>query len=1080
MKINTTSRGGWAVLAASLLLSACNDDDNNTTATVTVPSPSSVAQSSSQAVTTPINTPIDITLSGGSGSSVRFTVAAQPNSGVLTGQLSGSSLQMTYTPDIDFFGSDVITFEVTDSNGSATGEISVNVLDSVLPTADSDGDGLLDLDELNNYRTNPYLSDTDGDGFSDFDEVTTYSFNADINNFRFNPLIADTPQIDVRIVSAPDILINYTLTDGTTKTIGTSRSNTSSQAVSTSESQSESTAISESHTASVEVSTSITVSVEAGLASPPKAKVEKSASVTAGYSYENTTTNEQTTSWSREQTQENSATREQNESFARQNSEASSEGEINVSVAIQNTGHISYTLNNLFLSASYWRPRDANPLVPVGNLSFDASQGNFPAVTLSPGQSTGTLTFKASNVNLQKITEILDNSKGLTIRPTLYNMLDQDGRAYNFAATGSISNDAMVIVDYNGNQGNENINKMVAVNGVPNQTINLADALNRVLKINATTTTDDDGNRYINSVNGIANSEEKNGLWLLLHARQSGNGEVVTTIYTTPEDEARWTARNPNVSNLVSSYDPSNISLSGGDVVHVVYLQDEDQDGLSNRMEYFYRTDPKDADTDNDGLADGVEVNDGWSIAYRDMFQADVYTQVYYDPALADTDNDQVSDYAEANFDGTSGIAEESARWLRRNPNRADTDGDGLDDSIDDREYLNPGFGALLSNGYDDLRVSDLTPTVDLNNAGTPLANGQVPYDVAVDYALPTILQLPNPAAEGLVDYQVVTLRYIDESGSGEFPELTKPLQDGRPYIVGDKIPCQVPAWWPQGSVCNWEVVDVAQPTTPLASTQQSFIDFSQIRSEVKSGNTVTTSADVFKYTQFVNVNGYYTRQRVEKVSSPQTEVVEIHMHKGDFTNVRTLFGQNANQAGGVTVTKLISWANSGRLTRWVTDQVRSNDRYAIYAYDAASGSRVGWYDMPNLSGDGTLDISWRLKINGEQLNRSAPKPYLIGGSGQVNYDAGTRNLPDALTYTWDGNPAYEPGTLDHRMKLFYWDYDATQNLDVAVPVDPASGGAIYKLVVPAVTGCHTIELEITEWDTRRNHATAVAHPLTP
>lgn len=36
---------------------------------------------------------------------------------------------------------------------------------------DSDGDGLSDYDEINNYQTSPYLEDSDSDGISDYDEV---------------------------------------------------------------------------------------------------------------------------------------------------------------------------------------------------------------------------------------------------------------------------------------------------------------------------------------------------------------------------------------------------------------------------------------------------------------------------------------------------------------------------------------------------------------------------------------------------------------------------------------------------------------------------------------------------------------------------------------------------------------------------------------------------------------------------------------------------------------------------------------------------------------------------------------------
>ena len=48
---------------------------------------------------------------------------------------------------------------------------------------DSDGDGLLDVHEVNIYGTDPNSSDTDGDGLSDFDEVRLHGTS---------PILADT------------------------------------------------------------------------------------------------------------------------------------------------------------------------------------------------------------------------------------------------------------------------------------------------------------------------------------------------------------------------------------------------------------------------------------------------------------------------------------------------------------------------------------------------------------------------------------------------------------------------------------------------------------------------------------------------------------------------------------------------------------------------------------------------------------------------------------------------------------------------------------------------------------------------
>ncbi|MDJ0911298.1 MAG: S8 family serine peptidase [Woeseiaceae bacterium] len=73
-------------------------------------------------------------------------------------------------------------------------------------TADTDGDGLSDGEEVNTYASNPRDPDTDADGIDDFDEVTTYGTNPnaadtdgdglsdfdEINTTGTNALVADT------------------------------------------------------------------------------------------------------------------------------------------------------------------------------------------------------------------------------------------------------------------------------------------------------------------------------------------------------------------------------------------------------------------------------------------------------------------------------------------------------------------------------------------------------------------------------------------------------------------------------------------------------------------------------------------------------------------------------------------------------------------------------------------------------------------------------------------------------------------------------------------------------------------------
>lgn len=54
---------------------------------------------------------------------------------------------------------------------SQTGVEDQAAKDEALKNKDTDGDGLSDWDELNVYKTSPYLEDSDGDGYKDGEEI---------------------------------------------------------------------------------------------------------------------------------------------------------------------------------------------------------------------------------------------------------------------------------------------------------------------------------------------------------------------------------------------------------------------------------------------------------------------------------------------------------------------------------------------------------------------------------------------------------------------------------------------------------------------------------------------------------------------------------------------------------------------------------------------------------------------------------------------------------------------------------------------------------------------------------------------
>ncbi len=131
--------------------------------------------------------------------------------------------------------------------------------------------------------------------------------------------------------------------------------------------------------------------------------------------------------------------------------------------------------------------------------------------------------------------------------------------------------------------------------------------------------------------------------------------------------------------------------------------EDPDNDALSNAEEYAASTDPYTADTDNDGLLDGEEVNiydsspldiDTDNDGLTDLQEAQAGTS----PRRVDTDGDLITDYLEVtngfdpltknsldDFDNDGIINIQETSTYRTNPLSKDTDNDGLSD---DREIF--------------------------------------------------------------------------------------------------------------------------------------------------------------------------------------------------------------------------------------------------------------------------------------------------------------------------------------------------------------------------------------------------------
>ncbi len=538
---------------------------------------------------------------------------------------------------------------------------------------DSDEDGLDDCDELE-LGTALHLADTDGDGFSDYREVVELGFSPENNNFKFNPLVADTPRIEVEITSPPSLALLYESSSGTELSHEVERSTGSSNTVTTGKESTNSHAVEYSTTVGASVTTSASAGFPGGF----------SGSVEATVSYESSlsTSSETSLSFSEEQSQENSQGYAEAEALAQSEGTTVTGGVIAVTVDVQNTGDIAYTLSNLALSAYMSTPGEQQILSPVGTLSFDTTQNTFPEFSYGPGQVNGPMVFLNDGLDTGTAQSLLTDATNLHLRVVAYELTDADGRSFTHNQTDIAARTATIIVDYEGEDTLLDSERYQVATNVDRDALRVTawDAMTEILKLPY----EMDDNRELLSVRDVANSDERNGYWTTVHASSDGLTDTVSVMNPDSED-----------------YDFGKIELKSGDVLHLVYVEDNDRDGLGRRQEKAYGTDLELADTDGDGLLDGEEVN-----VYKTS------------PLIADSDGDGLSDGQE--------VLE-----LGSNPLALDSDGDCLSDEM---EIFGLGTDPAVEDsggcrvGLDDSTFSGTTGTFRAFNAAWNTTGSHVTF----------------------------------------------------------------------------------------------------------------------------------------------------------------------------------------------------------------------------------------------------------------------------------------------------------------------------------------------------------------
>lgn len=698
-----------------------------------------IVQLNAQAYTLFKDTQIRLSINTGNPEYL-IKVSSNTENGLVTGQTSGQTLQLNYQPKVNFTGADALRFDVLHIDNpdvSGSGLVSFSVLEPVTSGVDSDRDGLSDEQEImlyltdpdvadtdedglsdgaevNTYKTSPVMADSDGDSLSDWYEIVNLAFNAELDNYKYNPLIADLPTLAIDIVSAPEIDLIQQDSRGTSTTVTTERSQTNTTGIEISNSNSQASSIEKNSTEGWSVGGGVSAGVEGG--GPALL-----ANITGSYSESTSTTSTEETSysWSRSEISENSRTVNKARSLEVNRNLTTTGGELEVAIKVSNQGNMPFTINYLSLSARKMSDQNEQESV-LGNMEFSSALQDFPSFSLSRNQSSGVLLY-SSGLDTETAFDLLSNSNRFSIDVAAAELVDGQNRSFAFNEFDISNKTARIVVDYGFKKSK--VDYRVSVTSKPYQLVEpLLDLMETTLNFDI-----DANQERITSINKVGDDDLvcrgdvdkslsecpddqiNSNHWLLVHLSEK-NGELKTTFYDNNQPGQDSYYRQYAEFKPLNRNAIENIEVKPGDYLEFIYNEDKDQDGLGIRLETLYQSDPLEADTDSDGLTDNQEIV-GWNVTTfrEDNTLCDQYTsddpllpqpicepkypvrdiRVSSSPLIPDSDGDGLSDFQEYQSD------------LQTNPLLIDSDGDSLPDAQDGRPVVFDTISPEINIDYD-------------------------------------------------------------------------------------------------------------------------------------------------------------------------------------------------------------------------------------------------------------------------------------------------------------------------------------------------------------------------------------------
>lgn len=482
---------------------------------------------------------------------------------------------------------------------------------------------LFDGHELRVLHTSPTLEDTDGDGRTDYEEY---------DQVGRNPLVAEVPKLGVELVDAVDIRLDVEYAEelGTTHEYGGELT--------------VSDATRNMYSTSASLSWEVTVGAQLDFVGPFPAggnvntEVSVGGEVSVGFETES--------SHSVERSQSDYLT------DSRTRTETAASGSMSGGIRLKNTGPVTYTITDLGMTVRYMQPgagADGKPSLQTLATLIPTLGAN--GITLAPGDSTPVLQVSATDLNASRVKQFMARPNSLYLEPAFYELENAQGLNFDYLEEVTRWRTARVQIDY-GNGTSEEYRVATNVERYEDGTyagVTMGNVMSNILRIPFQTvprrnlqTNSATNERVLFSVREIAATSPTNGFWAVVL---------------------------PSESTLPAHTDFENIVLQASDQVLLVFVRDDDGDGLFSAEEQHYRTDAVGAgDSDRDGLSDVFEVRTGWAVSVTGRPTYHVYS----DPAQADQDGDGLTDSEEYNNGVNS-----------TDPTRLDTDDDGIPDGLD-------------------------------------------------------------------------------------------------------------------------------------------------------------------------------------------------------------------------------------------------------------------------------------------------------------------------------------------------------------------------------------------------------------